>query len=114
LLLAQQSVDARFRHDVLSGHAQKGKRNMILRGLAALVGATAILSLAVAPGFAATAQNAATHHPHRVATAAHARAQEKTSQPAVNTATNRITIVSVGPQAMYVRRYRDLAMEETG
>lgn len=91
---------------------------MILRGFAALAGATAMVSLAVTPGFAATAQNAATHHPHRVATAAHehqpARTQEKTSQPATNTTTNRITIVSVGPQAMALPRYRDLAMEETG
>ena len=90
---------------------------MILRGFAALVGATAIISLAAAPGFAATAQNTATHHPHRVATAAHTRqqvqSQEKTSQPAAN-AKNRITIVSVGPQAMAVQRIRDLAMEETG
>jgi len=91
---------------------------MMLRGFAALVGATAIVSMAAAPGFAATTQNTATHHPHRIATAAHTRqqvqAQEKTSQPAAGTAKNRITIVSVGPQAMAVQRIRDLAMEETG
>lgn len=91
---------------------------MILRGLAALVGATAMVSLAAAPGFAATAQNTATHHAHRVVTAAHlrqpVRAQEKTSQPGTSTKTSRITIVSVGPQAMATQRIRDLAMEETG
>lgn len=91
---------------------------MILRGFAALVGATAILSLAVAPGSAATAQNTATHHPHRVASVSHGRqqapVQDKASQPAANTAQHRITIVSVGPQAMAVQRIRDLAMEETG
>lgn len=107
-----------FSHDVLQGTSKKGKRDMILRGFAALLGATALVSLAVAPGSAATGQNTATHHPHQVATAAHGRqpvqTQEKTSQPRPNTATNRITIVSVGPQAMYVQRYRDLAMEETG
>ncbi len=89
---------------------------MILRGFAALVGVTALVSLAAAPGFAATAQNSATHHPHRVATAAHGaqqtQVQEKTSQQAASTK-NRITIVSVGPQAM-LTRIRDLAMQETG
>lgn len=90
---------------------------MMLRGFAALVGATAMLSLAVAPGWAASAQNTATHHPHRIATAAHTpqpvKMQEKSSRPATST-TNRITIVSVGPQAMATQRVRDLAMEETG
>jgi hypothetical protein len=90
---------------------------MILRAFAALAGAAAMLSLAAGPGLAATAQNNATHNPHRVATAAHAgqqvQTQVKTSQPAANPK-NRITIVSVGPQAMAVQRIRDLAMEETG
>jgi hypothetical protein len=99
------------------GTSKKGKRDMILRGFAALFGATALVSLAVAPGWAANAQNTATHHPHRVATAARARqpvqTQEKISQPQASTK-NRITIVSVGPQAMAVQRIRDLAMEETG
>lgn len=91
---------------------------MILRGFAGLVGATAIVALAAAPGFAATAQNTATHRPHRVATAEHGRqqpqTQEKTSEPGTSATKNRITIVSVGPQAMAIRRIRDLAMEETG
>ena len=90
---------------------------MILRGFAALAGAAAMLSFAIAPGSAATAQNTATHHPQRIVTAAHdhqqVQTQVKTSQPAANTR-NRITIVSVGPQAMAVQRIRDLAMEETG
>ena len=90
-------------------------------GFAALAGAAAMLSFAIAPGSAATAQNTATHHQH-IAMAAHApqqgqtqvkTSQVKTTQPAAN-ARNRITIVSVGPQAMAVQRIRDLAMEETG
>lgn len=91
---------------------------MILRGFAAFVGATAILSLAVAPGTAATGQNSATHRPHRVAAVSNGgqpvQTREKTSQPGSNSAPRRITIVAVGPQAMAVQRYRDLAMQETG
>lgn len=105
---------------------------MTLRALAALLGATAILSLAAAPGSAAPAQTTAIHHPHRVASVDHARQQvqmrDKTSTPGTSvtepgtTATapgtsalpNHNVIVSVGPQAMAVQRIRDLAMEETG